>query len=44
MYEIRSILWVQDKKTVFGFEIRPLFRYDIRKILFGYEKNYLGMK
>ena len=36
---------VQDKKTLFEFEIRPLFRYDIRKILSGYElRNFLCVR
>ena len=33
LYEIRIVIWVQDKKTLLVFKIRSLFWYDIRKIL-----------
>ena len=35
----RNFIWVGDKKMLFGFEIMPLFGYEIRKILFGFEEN-----
>ena len=43
-FKIRSVIWVRNtklifgykiKKTLLGFEIRPLFGYDIRTINLG---------